>query len=275
MIGESHAPDAAVAVLRRAVPALAPKLAVVLGSGWGAFADEVSGAIRVPYADLPGFPAAGVAGHAGEVVAGRIGAIEVLLLQGRSHYYEHGHADAMALPLRCCRALGVEIMLMTNAAGSLDARMPPGSLMAISDHINLVGRSPLFGWPDATRFVDMVDAYDPYLRRRLQRTAEDEKIVLHEGVYVWFAGPQFETPAEIRAAKVLGADAVGMSTVPEVIVARHAGMRVAALSLITNMAAGLGNEVLTHEHTLRTAAEAIGRARRLIAGFIRNLANDQ
>jgi purine-nucleoside phosphorylase len=217
-------------------PTARPRIAVVLGSGWGALVRRLDDARCIPYAELPGFAAAGVPGHAGELWLGHLGAHQVAVLSGRRHAYEDGDAAAMDVPLRTLRAWGCELLVLTNAAGSVHAHMPPGSLMLLSDHLNLVQRSPLVGHTGPERFVDMARAYDPELRAVARAVAEKRGETLHEGVYAWFLGPQFETPAEIRMAKLLGADAVGMSTVNETIIARHAGMRVLALSLITNLA---------------------------------------
>lgn len=189
-------------------------------------------------------------------------------MQGRAHYYESGTADAMKIPVRALAQLGCNTLLLTNAAGSLRTDVGPGSLVLISDHINFTGVSPLFGETGSQRFVDMVDAYDPALRRHFHAVAQANAITLHDGVYIWFVGPQFETPAEIRAAGQLGADMVGMSTVPEVILARHAGMRVAALSIITNFAAGMTGAELSHEHTLQHASAAEAAMSALLTGFL-------
>jgi purine-nucleoside phosphorylase len=185
--------------------------------------------------------------------------------------YEDGRADAMAAPVRTMAALGCEALVLTNAAGSLDPTMGPGSIMLLSDHINLTGRSPLFGEAGDDRFVDMTEAYDAGLRHRFLAVAAEMDLSLHQGVYAWFAGPNFETPAEVRAAGILGADAVGMSTVPEVILARHAGLRVAGLSIITNLAAGLGDTPLSHEQTRTNAALATDNLQRLLAKFLAEL----
>lgn len=241
-----------------------PKVAVVLGSGLGGFAEDVKAVDTIPYGDLPGFPAPGVGSHVGRLVLGQIGPTKVAVLQGRAHYYERGHADEMKGAIRALAAAGCEAVLLTNAAGSLRLDMPPGAVMAIADHINFTGVNPLFGDTGDSRFVDMVDAYDPKLRAALRAAGEG----VHEGVYIWFSGPSFETPAEIRAARVLGADAVGMSTVPETILARQAGMKVAGLSLMTNYAAGLGGEPLSHEQTMAVANEAADRVRRLLRAFL-------
>jgi len=249
-----------------------PKLGVVLGSGLGAFADNLQDSLALPYDSLPGFPGAGVAGHAGRLVLGYIGGAAVAALQGRAHYYEHGRADAMYVPLATLKALGCEAVLLTNAAGSLRPEMTPGALMMITDHISLVQASPLVGETGNARFVDMVDAYDPALRAGLRAAAVSLGTTLYEGVYVWFVGPQFETPAEIRAARILGGDAVGMSTAPETVIARRLGIRVAGLSVITNLGAGLSAVPFSHAHTLQYAAEAVGAALPLITRFAEGFA---
>jgi purine nucleotide phosphorylase len=254
-------------------PGFRPKVAVLLGSGLGGFAEEVEAVATIPYAELPGFPQPTVGGHAGRLVLGHVGALPVAVLQGRTHYYERGHADEMAEAIRAMAQLGCETLLQTNAAGSLRLDMPPGSLMAITDHINFTGVNPLFGvGPGNGRFVDMVDAYNPAMVERLLAIAKEANILCHDGIYMWFSGPSFETPAEIRAAVTLGAAAVGMSTAPETILARHAGMKVAALSLMTNYAAGLVPGALGHEQTLAVAGEASDRVRRLLRGFLESYA---
>lgn len=227
--------------------------AILLGSGWGAVADLVQDAIDVPYHDLPAFPRLGVGGHAGVLRSGHINGRPVLVLAGRKHAYETGEADGMKGAVRTLAAFGVKRLIQTNAAGSCDEAMRPGELMLISDHLNLSQRSPLFGESSDSRFVDMSTAYTPALRELAQAAAAQAGVTLHEGVYAWFLGPQFETPAEIRMARLLGAQAVGMSTVPETILARHAGLQVLAVSLLTNMAAGMDSQALSHAHTLATA----------------------
>jgi purine-nucleoside phosphorylase len=254
--------------LLRAAASETPRVGLVLGSGLGPFAETLEAASASSYAELPGFPEPGVAGHAGRLLLGRAGGLPVAVMQGRAHYYESGRADAMKVPLRTLAALGCESLLLTNAAGSLKPEAGPGSVMMLSDHINFTGVSPLFGEPDDSRFVDMVDAYDPALQALLRAQAAALGITLHEGVYLWFCGPNFETPAEIRAAAALGADAVGMSTVPEVILARHAGLKVAALSIITNHAAGMSGERLSHQQTIANAAKAADAVQRLIGAFL-------
>lgn len=262
--------DQCVEIIRSRAGGVTPQVGVVLGSGLGDYADAVEDALSIPYADLPGFPVPGVAGHAGRLVLGRIGGTPVALLAGRAHYYEHGRADVMKVPVRTLARLGCETLVLTNSAGSLRREMPPGSVMLITDHINFTGQSPLFGETGNDRFVDMVGAYDAASAERLAAIAAAAGLTLHRGVYLWFCGPSFETAAEIRAATVLGADAVGMSTVPEVILARHAKMKVAALSIITNFAAGMSEEKLSHAHTLENARLAAEAVRRLLGEFLRN-----
>ena len=249
-------------------PGFKPRVAMILGSGLGDFADEVKAVATISYGDLPGFPQTTVGSHAGKLVLGHIGKTAVAILQGRAHYYERGRADEMKGAIHAMAELGCETLLQTNAAGSLRLDMPPGSLMAISDHINFTGVNPLFGLDVGNRFVDMVNAYDPALTQRLLAAAKAANILCHDGVYVWFCGPSFETPAEIRAARTLGADAVGMSTVPETILARHSGLKVVALSLMTNYAAGMSHDKLGHEQTMAVAREAAERVRRLLRTFL-------
>lgn len=260
-------------MLERAAPGFRPKVALILGSGLGGFVEEVAAIATIPYADLQGFPQPTVGGHAGRLVLGHVGSTPVAVLQGRAHYYERGRADEMKGAIDSMAGLGCEILLLTNAAGSLRLDMPPGSVMAISDHINFTGVNPLFGVGTGdNRFVDMVDAYDPVLRTKLMEAARAANVVCHEGVYIFFSGPSFETPAEIRAARVLGADAVGMSTAPETILARHAGLKVAALSLMTNYAAGLVPGALAHEQTLSVATAAADKVRLVLRTFLERCA---
>lgn len=258
--------------LRSRAPGAHPRIAIVLGSGWGGLTEHVLDGVRVPYDELEGFPRAAVPGHKGELLLGRIGEHQVAILSGRKHAYEDGDVSAMKVPLLTLQALGCEVLVQTNAAGSLDARMSPGSLMVLRDHINLPQRSPLVGESGSGRFVNMVDAYDPELRLAALTVARRNDMDLHEGVYLWCLGPQFETAAEIRMFRQLGADAVGMSTVPETILARRAGMKVLAFSLITNMAAGLSAESLSHAHTLEQAGRVNATAGRLLAEVIKEIA---
>jgi len=244
--------------LRSRAGACSPTIAVLLGSGWGALAHAVRAPVTMPYADLPAFPRPGVEGHAGWLLLGQIGGNDVIVLSGRQHTYETGDAAVMKGALRTLAALGVRTLVQTNAAGSLDARLRPGELMLIADHLNMVQRTPLVNEQGAQRFVDLRDAYDPALRAAALRIARERGVALHEGVYAWMHGPQFETPAEIRMLQQLGAHAVGMSTVPETIVARQHGMRVLGFSLLTNMGCGLEDAALSHAHTL-AAAQAAGQ----------------
>jgi purine-nucleoside phosphorylase len=240
---------------------------LILGSGLGHLAEAVEG-VAIDYADLPGFPHAGVSGHNPKLVIGTLERTRVAVLGGRAHYYEKGDAGVMRLPLEVLKALGADRLILTNAAGSFRPDIPPGDLMLISDHINFSGRNPLIGEPTDARFVNMTDAYDPAMRQALTAAAAAEGIALKDGVYAWYSGPSFETPAEIRALKVLGADAVGMSTVPEVILARFLGLRVAAISTITNMAAGMSSEVLSHEHTKAMAPLGATKLERLLRHYL-------
>ncbi len=246
----------------------APRVAVLLGSGWGGFAERVRDATVVPYADLPAFPVPGVGGHAGQVLLGRVGPHRVAVLAGRAHAYETGEPTGMKGAIRTLAALGIQLLVQTNAAGSLDPDLPPGTPMLIADHLNLPQRSPLAGESGDARFVAMADAYDPVLRAQARAAAAGLGLPLAEGVYAWVLGPQFETPAEIRMLRLLGARAVGMSTVPETILARHAGLRVLALSLVTNLAAGLGKEALSHAHTLAVARSSGVRAADLLEAIV-------
>ncbi|MBX3583040.1 MAG: purine-nucleoside phosphorylase [Rhizobiaceae bacterium] len=236
-----------------------PGIAIVLGSGLGPLADEVENPVRIPYGDLPGFPVSGVSGHAGEVVAGTLGGRSVLLLAGRAHYYEHGDAAVMRPVLETLAPLGIDRLILTNAAGSLREDMPPGSVMLVTDHINFSGANPLVGERSEQRFVGLTEAYDAGLCHAIEASARATGTPLTKGVYMWFSGPSFETPAEIRMARIMGADAVGMSTVPEVILARFLGLRVAACSVVTNLGAGMTGSELSHEETKEMAP--IGGAR--------------
>lgn len=246
------------------------QFALVLGSGLGHLADAVEGT-AIDYGDLPGFPHAGVSGHAPKLVLGRLEGMRVAVLGGRAHYYEKGDANAMRPALETVKALGASYVILTNAAGSLTTAMGPGDIMLLSDHINFSGRNPLIGETTDARFVNMRDAYAPEMRVALRGAASDEGVDLAEGVYAWYSGPSFETPAEIRALRFLGADAVGMSTVPEVILARFLGLRVAAVSVITNMAAGLSDETLSHEHTKAMAPIGAAKLERVLRRFLRDL----
>jgi purine-nucleoside phosphorylase len=257
--------------IRERAPGHAPRVALLLGSGWGAVADRVESAIDMAYGELPAFPHLGVGGHRGVLRMGLLAGKPVVVLLGRQHAYETGDAQAMKGAIRTLAALGCQVLLQTNAAGSLDVAMQPGECMVLSDHLNLTQRSPLFGETGDDRFVDMADAYDPALREVAHAAAKQLGLPLHEGVFAWMMGPQFETPAEIRMLRTLGAQAVGMSTVPETILARHAGMRVVALSLFTNLACGLANVPLSHSQTLVAASDARATTASLVQTLVAHL----
>jgi len=243
------------------------EIGLVLGSGLGHLADAVDG-VAIPYGDLPGFPHAGVSGHNPNLVVGALEGRRVAIFGGRAHYYEAGNAAAMRLPLAVLRALGGTQLILTNAAGSMRPDIPPGSVMLLSDHINYSGLNPLIGEPTDARFVPMTEAHSPAMRAGLRSAADAQGIELPDGVYAWYSGPSFETPAEIRMLKMLGADAVGMSTVPEVILARFLGLEVAAISTITNMAAGMSDEQISHEHTKAMAPLGAAKLEKIIRGYL-------
>lgn len=246
------------------------RLGLILGSGLGHLADAVQG-VAIDYANLPGFPHAGVSGHNPKLVIGDLEGVRVAVFGGRAHYYETGNPAVMRLPLEVLRALGAEAVIATNAAGSMRPDIRPGDLMLLSDHINFSGLNPLIGEPADARFVPMTDAHDPGLRARLRAAADAEGVALPEGVYAWYSGPSFETPAEIRAIRLLGGDAVGMSTVPEVILARFLCLRVAAISAVTNMAAGLSDEKISHEHTKAMAPLGAAKLEKVLRRMLRGL----
>ncbi len=253
---------------------LKPRLGLMLGSGLGDLADRLDDRVEIPYGELPEFHVGGLAGHKGALVLGRLAGQDVVIFAGRWHVYEGIEASAITTPIRTLKALGAELLVLTNAAGSLRPEAGPGSLVCISDHINMLGFNPLIGPNDdavGPRFLSLADAYDPDLRARLHAAAETLSIDLHDGIYLAVAGPSFETPAEIRAFRTLGADLVGMSTVPEVIAARHAGLRVAAISAVTNLAEGMGGEALSHEQTLRVAKEGAARLGPLVERFLEDI----
>ncbi|GJE17950.1 purine-nucleoside phosphorylase [Methylobacterium marchantiae] len=247
------------------------EVAIVTGTGLGLIAGRLESGIAVSYANIPGFPSPGVTGHGGTLHGGILAGRPVLVFEGRAHAYESGDAAVMKIPLGVAKALGTSLLLLTNAAGSLMPQAGPGSLVALSDHINLSGLNPLIGETGDARFVPMVGAYDAAAREALREAARICGIRLHEGVYAWFSGPNFETPAEIRMASRLGADLVGMSTAPEVILARFFGLPVAAISVVTNFAAGMGDGDPHHDETKRAAADAAFDLARLIDAFVARL----
>jgi purine-nucleoside phosphorylase len=250
-------------------------VAAVLGTGLSGLADKVEHAIALPYAAIPGFPRSGVSGHAGRLVVGRLEGRRVALLHGRAHFYESGDAGIMRVPLATLAALGAGSLLLTNAAGAVNPAFRPGSLVLITDHINLSGPNPLIGDEGDGRFVPMTDAYDPALREAFRRAAARAGVALGEGVYLWFSGPSFETPAEIRMAGILGADLVGMSTVPEAILARRIGLRVAALSMVTNLAAGIEGAAPSHAETKDVAAQGAASLEALVRAYLREPVHDR
>ena len=254
----------------------APHAVLVLGSGLGGMADEIEDAVRIPFGDIPGFPrrTQALAGHAGQLVAGRLEGVEVAAMQGRFHLYEGWAAGDVALPVRALAALGAETMVLTNAAGGIRPGFVPGDLMLIADHINMMFRNPLIGRTvqGETRFPDMSDPYDTEFRRAAAEVARDLRIPLVEGVYAGLLGPSYETPAEIRMLARLGADAVGMSTVPEVLVARAIGIRCLGISCITNLAAGLGDEKLSHDEVMEVGARVRDRLAALVRGVLPRIA---
>lgn len=249
-------------------------VALILGSGLGGLADKIENAISLPFRAIPGFPPVTVSGHAGRLIAGTLGATRVIVAAGRYHLYEGHSLDTVALPARVLHAVGARTLFVSNAAGGINRTLRPGDLMIIEDQINLMGRSPLSGpqLPNETRFPDMSAPYDPALIAMLRDTALDAGIPITSGVYAALLGPSYETPAEVRMLEKLGADAVGMSTVPEVLVARALGMRVAGVSFITNVAAGMSNSPISHAEVLETTSRAEQSFGRLVCDFVQKLA---
>jgi purine-nucleoside phosphorylase len=244
-----------------------PKIGLILGSGLGVLADEIENPVKIPYNKIPDFPISTVEGHAGQLVFGLLSGVEVVAMQGRFHFYEGYSMDKVTFPVRVMKELGVEMLIVTNAAGGVNESFSAGDLMIITDHINNMGTNPLIGPNDSklgVRFPDMSEAYSKELRAAAKEIASRLNIKVQEGVYLGNPGPVYETPAEIRMARVLGGDAVGMSTVPEVIVARHSGMKVLGISCISNMAAGILDQPLTHDEVIETTE-------RVKADFLRYL----
>lgn len=246
--------------------------ALILGSGLSDIGGLLAEAVTIPFQDLKGFPKGGVSGHGKELLIGQMGGKRIAILTGRQHYYEAGNAAAMRPALETMAELGVQTLLLTNSAGSLDPAVHPGDLMMLSDHINYAGMNPLIGEESDARFVNMVDAYDPELRGRAHAVAAGLDFSLNEGVYLWYSGPSFETPAEIQMAIRLGANAVGMSTAPEVILGRFLGLRVWACSSITNMGAGIQRgEEISHTQTKTVAKLGAKKLQRLIPALVEAL----
>lgn len=264
-------PDPRVAALRlKKLSRLRPKLAIVLGSGFHHVLSELQVDAKAPYSRLPGFPPVGVSGHAGELLVGRLGGTPVVVLSGRAHFYEGHPMELVTFAVRTLAAYGIQDLLLTNAAGGVNRRFRPGDFMVLTDHINLMGTNPLRGGPlpGLPRFVDLTRTYDEGLRRTLLRAGRECRLKLRAGVYLAVSGPSYETPAEIRAFARLGADAVGMSTVPEAVVARQCGLNVAGMSCITNLAAGRSRGILSHAEVLETAE----RVKRLAAQLLKSFA---
>ncbi|MCM3665362.1 purine-nucleoside phosphorylase [Mesobacillus subterraneus] len=232
-----------------------PKIGLILGSGLGVLAEDIENPVKIPYNEIPGFPVSTVEGHAGQLVCGQLSGVEVIAMQGRFHYYEGYSMDKVTFPVRVMKELGIERLIVTNAAGGVNESFEPGDLMIITDHINNMGTNPLIGPNDSrfgVRFPDMSEAYSKNLRGIAKEVAEKCNITIKEGVYVGNPGPVYETPAEVRMARTMGGDAVGMSTVPEVIVARHSGLEVLGISCISNMAAGILDQPLSHDEVIET-----------------------
>eukprot|EP00047_Mylnosiga_fluctuans_P014518 m.39158 g.39158 ORF g.39158 m.39158 type:complete len:278 (+) comp5548_c0_seq2:987-1820(+) len=271
---ESSCAQPAVDYIKSKAPGHKPRLAIILGSGMGGVADLIQNVISFPYSELPGFPVSTVQGHAGQFLLGELFGVQVACLKGRIHLYEGIDPTKLRVPIYTFRLLGCEALFLTSAVGSLRVEAGAGSLVALTDHINLQGRNPLVGPNDpiGVRFPSLLDAYDPHLRGILHKVAAEKDIKLHEGVYLACLGPSFETPAEIRAFKSMGADVVGMSTVPEVILARHCGLRVAAVSIVVNLASGMTTEHITHEDTLKFSNLASQSLTTLLSGFVQKAA---
>ena len=269
-----HEIERAATVVTALAKGLRPRVGLILGSGLGGIADAIEGAVSIGYGELPGFTVGKVSGHAGRLILGRLAGMPVACLSGRAHLYEGTPVQAIRVPVRTLKKIGCDTLIVTNAAGACRRDLAPGSLMLIADHINMTGMSPLVGPDDGAfgpRFPSLEGAYDPALRARLLDLARRMDVPLREGVYLACLGPNYETPAEIRAFASLGADAVGMSTVPEVIVARHCGLRVAAVSVITNAGAGLCETPVAHDRVLDVAAEGGAHLARLLTVFLAEL----
>ena len=267
--------DACTAVIRKKAPGFTPKLGIILGSGLGAFADSLERAVSIDYRELPDFPISSVHGHAGRLVLGYRGEVPVVAMQGRVHFYEGYQPWQVAFPARVLGRLGIKHLTVTNAAGGINLGFKVGDLMAITDHLNLAGFNPLIGKNAdelGPRFPDMSHAYDPASLEVLRGAAKAEGVELREGVYASLSGPSYETPAEIRMLRTLGGDAVGMSTVPEVIVASHMGIKVTGISCITNLAAGMGKTALNHDEVSEVANRVTQTFQKLIGRFLADVA---
>lgn len=271
----NNTPFEAADLIRSRLPGFAPRVALILGSGLGVLAEQMADAVTISFNDLPGFPISTVHGHAGELVMGTLAGVSVVCMKGRGHFYEGYGMGVMTSAVRTFKLLGCEMLFVTNAAGSLRPEVDAGSLVALSDHINFMPGTPLIGPNDdrfGPRFFSMANAYDSELRAAVHDCAATSGITLHDGVFIAYPGPNFETAAEIRAMARLGADVVGMSVVPEVVSARHCGLKVTAVSVITNLAEGMSPFPLSHEQTLKYAAIGAKDLVTLILAFLHKLA---
>ncbi|SET37694.1 purine-nucleoside phosphorylase [Thorsellia anophelis] len=251
-----------------------PTIGIILGSGLGAFADELEQAVTIPYGQIPHFAKSEALGHGNELVIGKLGDKHVIAMKGRFHYYEGYSLDQVTFPVRVMKALGVQKLIITNACGAVNTEFNPGDLMLITDHINLTGANPLIGPNDDTlgvRFLDLSEVYNKSMRQTVLDVAKQNNITLREGVYAWWSGPTYETPAEIRMIRTLGADAVGMSTVPEAIIANHSGIKTVGISCLTNMACGILDEPLSHSEVLETAAKVRETFMKLVSQVIHQI----
>jgi xanthosine phosphorylase len=272
----NNTPFEAADLIRARKPGCAPRVAMILGSGLGVLAEQMSDAVVIGFDELPGFPISTVHGHAGELVLGTLAGVEVVCMKGRGHFYEGYGMGVMTSAVRTLKLLGCEMLFVTNAAGSLRPEADAGSLVALTDHINWLPGTPMVGPNDdrfGPRFFSMANAYDSQIRNLVKESASANGITLHEGVFIAYAGPNFETAAEIRMMARLGADVVGMSVVPEVVAARHCGLKVAAVSVITNLAEGMSPFPLSHEQTLKYAAIGAKDLITLILAFLGTVAN--
>lgn len=271
----SNTPFEAAEIIKARAPGFTPRVALILGSGLGVLADQMTDAVSIGFDELPGFPISTVHGHAGQLVLGTLAGVKVACMKGRGHFYEGYGMGVMTSAIRTLKLIGCELLFVTNAAGSLRAEVDAGSLVAISDHINFLPGTPMIGPNDerfGPRFFSMANAYDKDTREMVKATAADIGVTLHEGVFIAYAGPNFETAAEIRAFKTLGADTVGMSVVPEVVSARHCGLKVAGVSVITNLAEGMSPFPLSHEQTLKYAAVGAESLVKVILAFLERYA---
>jgi purine-nucleoside phosphorylase len=256
----------------------APTIGLILGSGLGVLADEINNPVSIPYHEIPEFPVSTVEGHAGQLVIGDLEGVQVVAMQGRFHFYEGYSLNKVTFPVRVMKELGVKVVIVTNASGGVNTSFKPGDLMIITDHINNMSQNPLIGKNDSeygVRFPDMSNAYCPELRKKAKEVASRLDITLQEGVYLGNTGPSYETPAEIKMIRALGGDAVGMSTVPEVIIARHANLKVLGISCISNMAAGILDQPLTHDEVIETTAMAQASFLSLVKEVVKEIGGNQ